>query len=181
MPSETVNVGRVVKAHGIRGEMCVELWLNTGNALSVGHEISLNGSDGNVLRARIEASRPHQERILLTLGGITDRDMARSLVSAEIQVDRGDLPPLDEGEYLWEDLVGLSVWDEKGNALGKLTEVFSSGPGGENDVLVICKEDDEILLPMTQEVVKELDLDAGRLTVEVLEIFGETGSNDNDF
>ncbi len=181
MPSKMVTVGRVVKAHGIRGEISIELWLETGDALSVGREISLGGLEDTVFHARIEASRPHQERFLLTLGGITDRDMARSLVSAEIRVNRSDLPPLAEGEYLWEDLVGLSVWDEKGNVLGKLTEVFSSGPGGENDVLVIGKENDEILLPMTHEVVKELDLESGRLTVEISGVFGETGSNDDNF
>lgn len=180
MPLKTVAVGRLVKAHGIRGEIAVELWLETGEAVSVGREISLQGSEGDSRRARIEALRPHQDRILLTLEGITDRDLARSLIPADIRIDRDDLPPLQEGEYLWEDLVGLGVVDEKGKSLGRLEEVFSSGPGGENDVIVVRNGNGEILLPMTREVVKDVDLDAGRMTVEVPEGLEKTGTREDD-
>ncbi|MFQ5911725.1 MAG: ribosome maturation factor RimM [Nitrospinota bacterium] len=167
MVSRIVTLGRIVKAHGIRGEVAVEPWLDEGEALSPGARVWLKWPEGKSGQGRVETARPHGKRWLIRLEGIADRTGAEALVQAEVRVDREDLPPLGEDEYLWEDLIGLEVRDESGRLVGRLVEVFSTGPWGENAVIVVQDGDHEILLPMTREVIREVDLQGGRMKVSV--------------
>ena len=167
----TVALGRIAKAHGIRGEVSVEPWLECGDALAPGARLWLREGkgEGENRPVRVETSRPHGRRVLIRLEGVSDRDGAEALVHAEIHVDRRRLPPLKEDEYLWEDLVGLVVVDDEGNSVGRLTGILATGPHGENELLVVQAGDEEVLLPMTREVVREVDLEGGRMSVSVPE------------
>ncbi|MFQ5691538.1 MAG: ribosome maturation factor RimM, partial [Nitrospinota bacterium] len=79
----------------------------------------------------------------------------------------------------WEDLIGLDVVDETGETVGRLEEIFASGPKGECEVIVVRREgSDELLLPMTREVVLEVDLEGGRMRVSVPAGLEETGRTD---
>lgn len=180
MRSKTAAVGRVVKAHGIRGEVAVEVWLEVGEALSPGAPLWLEWQDGKRREGRVATVRPHGERRLVRLEGVSDRNEAEALVHAEIRVPRDSLPPLGEGEYLWEDLVGLEVVDLSGRRHGRLTEVFAAGPGGENVVIVVRAPRREILLPMTREVILEVDLEGRRMRVSVPAGLEEAGRKDVD-
>ncbi|HJM44155.1 MAG: ribosome maturation factor RimM [Nitrospinota bacterium] len=180
MEPRTIALGRIVKAHGIRGEVSVEPWLECGDALAPGARLWLRGSEGEARPGRVETSRPHGRRVLIRLEGVSDRDRAEALVHAEIHVDRRRLPPLEEGEYLWEDLVGLAVVDDAGNPVGRLTGMLATGPGGENELLVVQAGDEEVLLPMTREVVREVDLEGGRMRVSVPEGLRVSGGEGDD-
>lgn len=180
MASRTVALGRIVKAHGIRGEVSVQPWLELGDALAPGATLWLRWSAGQSRPGRVETSRPHGDRVLIRLEGISDRSRAEALVHAEIHVDRERLPPLRENEYLWEDLVGLEVVDDAGAPVGRLTEIWATGPGGENEVLVVRSGAGEVLLPMTREVVHEVDLEGGRMTVTVPEGLRASGGEGVD-
>lgn len=76
---------------------------------------------------------------------------------AELAVRRGDLPPPDEGSYYVSDLVGLTVVDERETAVGVIEDVL---PGPANDVLQL---DTGLLLPLVEDCVREVDLDARRV------------------
>ncbi len=167
----TAALGRIAKAHGIRGEVSVEPWLECGDVLAPGARLWLRegNGEGESRPVCVETSRPHGRRVLIRLEGVSDRDGAEALVHAEIHVDRGRLPPLKEDEYLWEDLVGLAVVDDAGNPVGRLTGILATGPRGENELLVVQAGDEEVLLPMTREVVHEVDLEGGRMRVSVPE------------
>ncbi|MDD2338435.1 MAG: ribosome maturation factor RimM, partial [Geobacteraceae bacterium] len=71
-------------------------------------------------------------------------------------------PPLPEGEYSWCDLIGLVLQKEGGETLGELVDIFETGS---NDVYVVTAGTREILIPATEEVVLNVDLDAGRMIV----------------
>jgi 16S rRNA processing protein RimM len=99
--------------------------------------------------------------------GCTDRTAAEALVGSLVRISRDRLPPLPEGEYLWEDLLGLEVLDEGGAPLGRVVEIF---PTGSNEVLVVRDGGgEEILLPAIREVGREVDLEGGRLRVRLME------------
>ncbi len=91
---------------------------------------------------------------------ITDRDIAASLLGAEIQVDRDDMPRLPEGEFYWVDLIGLKVENEMGVPLGQVRDVTSNGP---QDILVVNDEaGGERLIPFVRpQIVRSVELDAG--------------------
>jgi 16S rRNA processing protein RimM len=163
-----VTIGRIAKAHGIRGEVTVEPWVEVGDALSPGSLLWLTWPKGEGREECVETVRPHGTRWLIRLKGFSDRDQAETLVRAEIRVDRDVLPPLGQDEYLWEDLIGLEVVEESGKPVGKLVEVFATGSHGENDVIVVQDEDgEEVLLPMTRQVILNVDLEGGQVKVSI--------------
>ena len=76
---------------------------------------------------------------------------------------REDLPPLEEGEYYDEDLIGCTVETVKGKELGRLAEIVVTGA---NDVYVVACERGEVLVPAVDGIVLEIDIDGRRVVVE---------------
>jgi len=85
-----------------------------------------------------------------------------SLTGREVYIRRDQFPELSDGEYYWCDLIGLVVQSEDGETLGELVDIFETGS---NDVYVVAAGEREILIPATEEVVLDVDLDAGRMVV----------------
>lgn len=103
--------------------------------------------------------------VVAALPGILDRDGAADLVGCEIRVRRSVLPALTkEDEYYWTDLEGLEVVDGKSASLGRVSHLIATGA---NDVLVVRGAGRERLIPfVTGDVVTEVNLDEGRITVD---------------
>ena len=103
--------------------------------------------------------------VVAQLEGVTDRDQAMALNGYRIMVNQADLPELPEGEFYWQQLIGLSVSNEQ-SPIGTIASIMETGA---NDVLV-CKNAQEgksdVLIPYTQEVVKEVDLAQGTMVVD---------------
>jgi 16S rRNA processing protein RimM len=101
----------------------------------------------------------------LTIEGIEDRNAADALRGLSIFLPYDSLETLPEGEYYWEDLIGLAVVTEDGKPLGQIESIF---PTGSNDVYV-CKEGGrEILLPAIAEVIRSVNIQAGTVVVRLL-------------
>jgi len=86
-------------------------------------------------------------------------------VGRTLLVESSRLPELPEGQYYHYQILGLSVVDSRGNALGTIEEVLETGS---NDVYVARAGDREILIPATDEVIAEIDLSVRRMTINVL-------------
>ena len=80
----------------------------------------------------------------------------------DIAVLRGEMPEAEEGEYYWDDLIGLEVVNGEGAALGKVTGLLETGA---HDVLQVTGER-ERLIPFVDAYVREVDLEAGRIVVD---------------
>jgi 16S rRNA processing protein RimM len=105
--------------------------------------------------------------LLITLEGITTRDTAETLRGAEIAIRATEAAPLSEGEYFIHALYGLLVVTDDGTELGRVHEVLETGA---NDVLVVKRTDgSEVLIPIIQSVVRELDVASGRIVIHLLE------------
>ncbi len=83
-----------------------------------------------------------------------------------VQIPLEDAVPLEEGEYYEHQVVGLAVVEQDGTPLGKVREILSTGA---NDVYIVVGPEGELLLPAIEPVILEIDLQAGRMVVEVLE------------
>lgn len=102
--------------------------------------------------------------VVACLSGITDRDLAASLGGYEIAIDTTLLPPAEEGEYYWRDLIGLKVKTEQGIALGVVDYLLETGA---NDVLVVKEGEKERLIPFLQgQFVKDINLESGIMIVD---------------
>lgn len=156
-------VGRVTRPHGVHGEVRVELltdvperfqWLE---AVYVGEK--------SPRRTAIESVRFHQGVVLLRLAGYPTRDEAEMLRGELLQVPESEAVPLAEGEYYLYQLVGLEVFTEGGKRVGRLSEILETGA---NNVFVVDGDNGQHLLPDIPDVIKEIDIDNGKITIHLL-------------
>ena len=127
---DLVRVGRVVKPHGIRGELVIAPLGDTLGSLSPSIPIWV----GRPNPYRIGSVRSHQGRLLVTLDGCDDRDGAERLRGADVQVKRDRLAELPDGEWYVDDLVGYRVEDAVGGGTGRVTAVIE----GTHDMLEVA-------------------------------------------
>ena len=110
--------------------------------------------------------KPHSKVDLLSLKGIETRDQAQALIGSELFIEKAQLPHLDEGNYYWFDLIGLEVFSTDNNYPGRLHSIIQTGS---NDVYVVKKDENEILIPALESVVHAIDLEKKRMRVELPE------------
>ncbi|MFZ5920197.1 MAG: ribosome maturation factor RimM [Chloroflexota bacterium] len=157
-------VGRLRRPHGLRGEILMEVLTDFPERLKRGKQVFI-GDD--YTPHTISACRRHNDGLLLTFEGCTDRDEAAKLRNQDVFVPTGSLPALSEGEYYHHQLVGLSVVTDTGRSLGALVEVIETGA---NDVYAVRDENGrEVLLPAIPQVVLDVDLDSATMRVHPLE------------
>jgi 16S rRNA processing protein RimM len=114
----------------------------------------------------VEEAKTHGKGIVAKLQGCDDRDAATLLRGLEIAIHKEQLPPAEEGEYYWVDLIGLKVENLAGVSFGRVDHLLETGA---NDVLVVKGEagEPERLIPYVMDVfIKEVDLDAGIIRVD---------------
>jgi 16S rRNA processing protein RimM len=145
--ADLVTIGRVGKAHGLEGAFVVEEASEDPDRFAAGATVRVAGEPAQIVESKRAGGRP-----VIRL----DREVERG---AELQVDRAELPPPEEGEYYVFQLVGLEVEEEGGRALGRVVEVT---PGPANDVLEL---EGGLGLPLVDACVQEVDLAAGRILV----------------
>jgi 16S rRNA processing protein RimM len=115
---------------------------------------------------RVNSAKPHKKIVLLKLEGVDHIDDAEALRGAEIHADRERLKAKQEDEYFWYELIGLDVFSEKGENLGKIIRIIPT-PG--NDIYLVKKEKQEILVPAVHEVVKEVRVEKNRMIIQPME------------
>jgi 16S rRNA processing protein RimM len=162
----SLSIGKVVKAHGLRGQLKVLPYGETFSTLSAEEKITANLPDGTSLTLTLTEIRPHQKTFLLMSREIGTVEQARRLVGAELCVPESRLPPTASGEFYWYQLIGLEVVNTGGQSLGTLEEIIETGS---NDVYVVRRGREEILVPAMEEVVLEVDLHRRVMTVDLPE------------
>lgn len=152
-------VGRIAKAHGISGELVVEVRTDDPEArFAVGNRLRLKNSRTAGERDAVVASvRPHGGRLLVRLDGVADRDAAEALRGGLFLVDSADLPAIDDPDEFYDhQLEGLAVRTVDGQSLGTVVEVLHT-PGGEL-LSVRAESGAEVLVPFVAEIVTSVSL-----------------------
>ena len=154
-------VGKIVGRRGIRGELKVQIESEEPQRFYQLREVLL-GRD--LTRFAVRRARLFKGRALLQLAGIDDPDAADEWRGAWVYVAIEDALPLRDGEFYHCQIEGLAVVTERGEALGTVRQVF---PTGSNDVYVVHGPRGEILIPALVDVILNVDLDAGTVTVHL--------------
>ncbi len=161
-----LTVGRVVKAHGITGELVVDIRTDDPELrFAPGSVLRAKGSDRRERIYTVETVRPHGSRLLLRLSGVADRDGADSLRGNVFVIDSADLPPIDEADtYYDHQLEGLRVRTTAGVELGTVTEVLHTAAGE----LLAVKRDQapELLVPFVSAIVTSVSLEDGVVDID---------------
>ncbi len=147
MPVDRVTIGRVVKPHGLRGEVVVEVLSDVPGRFDAGVEVSVGGR-----RAVIASSRPHQSRMLVRFDHVGDRDAAEALRGQVLEAE-----PLDEDDhptYFAHELVGMQVVGENGEALGVVATLIELPAAAGYDLLEVSRDDGpDWMLPAADDLV----------------------------
>ena len=160
--ADSVVVGRVVGARGLRGELRVEVLSDSPTRFTPGRRLYLDG-----VPVRIEKAQPSRAGVLLKLTSIDDRASAQRARGGLLTVPSLDVDPLPEGSYYHFQIIDSEVWAEDGERLGRVKEILTA-PG--NDVYVVRRAGRrDLLLPVLSDVVLDVDVDERRIRVRVPE------------
>jgi 16S rRNA processing protein RimM len=156
-----VVVGRVTRAHGLRGQLVIQP-ASPGSDVLLRVDVVTSVQAGTRRELRIRDSRYQGKLLLLSFEGVPDRTAAERLIGAELFVLRSALPPPDEDEFYTESLIGLGVQDPAGRQLGKVVDLESAEG---LTWLVVETSTGRHLLPFTVPLVK-VDIEKGCLIVD---------------
>jgi len=153
-----VAVARVVKAHGIRGEICMDSHADSPQLFALGVTLYLaRGERGRPAPYVVRDLRAAGGRLLVSFEGVSDRDAAESLRGAEVLAPESALPPPDEGEVYLHRLIGARVVLADGAEVGVFESILETP--GQLTWVIRAKGGAEILFPAVPAFI--LDIDAG--------------------
>ena len=152
--AERVIVAKIGAAHGVRGE--VRLWPYTQDPMAIAAYGPLETADGK-RRFEIESLRVGKDHLVARLKGVADRDAAETLTNIELYVSRDRLPPAEDDEFYYSDLIGLDAVNEHGEQIGTVHALHNFGAG---DVIEITPlgSGDTVMLPFTEVTVPKIDI-----------------------
>ncbi len=150
-------VGRVAKAHGVTGEVVVDVRTDDPDTrFAPGTTLRGRTKGGTERRFVVETARQHSGRMLVRLDGVADRDGADALRGTLFLVDSEDLPPIeDPDEFYDHQLEGLRVRTTEGTEVGTVAEVLHTAAG---ELLSVRAEDGEVLIPFVSAIVTSVSL-----------------------
>ncbi len=165
MPVETefLAVGRVLRPHGVRGELLLDVLTDFPERLKEVETVYLgDDAEPHVL----EKVRFHRGQLLIRLADCADRNAAEAFRGQLVQIRIEPAAPPPPGSYYHHQIIGLQAVTDAGERLGEIAEILETGA---NDVYVVRGEHGELLLPAIKSVILAIDLDAGCMTVHLLE------------
>ncbi len=166
---DRIRLGHIAGAHGIRGEVLIKSYTDVPEDIaSYG---ALETQTGDTLT--IQKCRLSSKGVVATLAGVTNRTTAEALKGTQLHVDRGKFPQTGEDEWYITDLAGLTVVDGAGENIGTVLTVHDFG-AGELLELDLAGRAQSLLVPFTREIVPEIRIDEGRMTVHLTQdLLGE--------
>jgi 16S rRNA processing protein RimM len=158
-------VGTLRRAHGIRGEMVMEVHTDFPERLKKGVQVFV-GEKHQPLT--VASTRVHNEGMLIAFKEINVREETARYRTLNVYVRGDDRPALPAGEFYFHEVIGLIAIDDRtGGELGRVTEIIETGA---NDVYVITNQSGaEMLIPAIKDVVIKIDPPAGEVRVRLLD------------
>jgi 16S rRNA processing protein RimM len=156
-----VPLGEIVTTHGIGGWLKLKPYNPQTTVLNPTREIWLE-KNGKRSRREIENSRPHRDQFLVKLSKIDRIDDAALWVGSILYLAERDLDSLPAGEYYHYQVVGLEVFDIKGERIGVIARTWST-PGGE--LYVVKGPLKEHLIPAVKEIIEKVDFAAQKMVI----------------
>ena len=165
MKQEYFEIGQIVNTFGIKGLVKVKPFTDDLERFEELKSVFVV-KNKELVEMQIEEVKYHKNLVLIKFKGIEDMNMAERLKGCYIKIQRKDARKLPEDTYFIADLIGVKVYDEDGNLLGKVDDIYNNKV---HDIYVI-KDDlgKQILLPSTKEVIKEIDIDNDKIIVHLI-------------
>ncbi len=160
-----VVIGLLRRAHGVKGEISVQAVSDVPERFESLERVLVRHG-GTTREVAVQGVRGKGGSLLLKLEGVDDRTAAQALTGAEIGVKRDDVYPVPQGTYYVFDLIGCMVIGKDGRDIGLIDDVWKTPA---NDVFKVKTASGEVLIPVVQSVVKEIDLRQKVVKIEEIE------------
>lgn len=163
---EYLEVGQIVNTNGLKGLLKINPFTDDITRFERLKTIFIEHKK-ELLEFEIESVRYQKKQVLLKLKGIDTIEEAEKYREDYLKINRNKEEKLPEDTYYIVDLIGLDIYTENGELLGKLDDIFSTGS---NDVYVVKNsEGKQILLPAISDVIKNIDLEQKKIVVNLIE------------
>ena len=160
-----LEIGQIVNTFGIKGMVKIKSFTDDINRFDKLEKVYIKNKDGKK-EYQIQEVKYHKNMVLMKLEGIDTLEQADILRQSYLLVNREDEEPLEEGVYYIVDLIGLEVYTDENVFLGNVDDIFNTGS---NDIYVVKDgKGKQILLPGIPEVLKNVDLENGKITVHLI-------------
>jgi 16S rRNA processing protein RimM len=159
-------VGKVIRPHGSRGLLRILLYAGgEASFTDTGSLFFKSISSGEIREHTLVSIKQHKNFFLMELEGLNSRYDAERYRDSEILVRR-DALAREEDEFFWFELLGLGVYLDTGEYLGKISQII---PAKGHDIYVVKVETKEILIPATYEVINKIDLEGKKMIISAME------------
>lgn len=166
MKQEYFEIGQIVNTFGIKGVVKVNYFTDDPLEFEKLKTILVE-KNKKLLEFEIEEAKLHKNQVLLKLKGINDINEAEKYKGCYIKLSREKAKKLPENTYFIADLIGIEVFTDNGELLGKVDDIYNSGSA---DIYVIKDElGKQILLPGIKDVIKEIDVDNEKIIVHLID------------
>ena len=160
------RVGVITNTHGLKGEVKVFPTTDDAGRYKKLKEVIIEPDKANI-KLKIQSARFFKNLVIVKFAGIDDINDVEKYKGKDLYVSRENAVPLEENEYYIADLIDMDVYDEDDKKIGVLYDVMQTGA---NDVYVINMDDGrELLLPVIEETVLDVDLDNNKIKIHILD------------
>ncbi len=166
MKKDYLELGQIVNTKGLKGEVKLNSFAEDDSVFETLDKVYLK-TKTEIVEKQIEKVGYGKNQVILKFKDCNSIDEAETLREMYLLVKRSDLGELPEGVYYIADLLGLDVYTDEGELLGKVDDIYSTGA---NDIYVV-KDDlgKQKLLPGIKEVIQETNLEEGKIIVHLIE------------
>lgn len=166
MKKDYLELGQIVNTKGLKGEVKLNSFAEDDSVFETLDKVYLK-TKTEIVEKQIERVGYGKNQVILKFKDCNSIDEAETLREMYLLVKRSDLEELPEGVYYIADLLGLDVYTDEGELLGKVDDIYSTGA---NDIYVV-KDDlgKQKLLPGIKEVIQETNLEEGKIIVHLIE------------
>ncbi len=166
MDNNLIEVGKIVNTHGLRGDVKVIAWMDSPEDFEVINTIYMK-TRTELKKLTVEKVRYQKNNLIVKFKEYGDINEVERFKNCVLYAERSELGELPEGTYYIVDLIGLRVVTEEGDEIGVIADVLNTGA---NDIYDVKREGKRnLLLPVIDDVVKDVDIDGGKVTVHIME------------
>jgi 16S rRNA processing protein RimM len=164
--SNQILLGKVLRPHGLGGLLRIASYAESPDSFLASGRVFMKDRRGVLRQEEVLSVQPHKGAFLMKLKGVETIEQAEELRSASIFVDRISIGQKEEGEFFWDEIIGLEVYLKTGAYVGEIKNIVSTGS---NDIYVIRNGESEVLVPAIHDVVDTIDVQGGKMVITNME------------
>lgn len=161
-----IAYGKITKAHGLSGGLKLLPFSRLPENLNSITRIFIYSPGNRPEPFTLEECRFEKGSAVIRLEGIDSIEEAEKLIGRDVYIEKSDLPELGEGEFYWFELIGLDVYTEGGGYAGKVESLIDRAL---QSVLVVRDGEKEVLIPLSEPIIKEINLSESRIIISPVE------------